>query len=520
MNQEQEKWAVFWCELLSPVIYSEIEQEEAHKYLKELASKAVVFPNGETKTPSLSTLKRKLKKHQEGGFHALFRKNRDDCGKTRAVSQEIIDRAVELKKEQPFRSHKTINRFLQDQFGKTIPRSTLYWHLKNANATRMKLGVLKKKVRGRWTRDNTHDLWVGDFEEGPYVIENGEVVPTYLSIFIDAHSRYVVEGRYYFRQNLDVLIDSLIRALSKHGAPSGIYVDNAKVYHSHGLKRACHIMNTRLVFRPVREPETGGIIERIIQTAQNQFETEVRAGNALSLEQLNRGFSAWLSAAYHKDIHSEINASPEEKMKTGLRGNRYVDMNEIISAFMQRVERTVNKTFSDVRINNRYYKVEPNLRGDKVQVAFDPFSSPDKVEIYGLRGNYLGKGTLHFREPGQHIQSPHSSEKPKHDYIDLLKRKHKQQIDKQIKGIDYRKIVDKRDWPFTEFAKTFAYFLGKKGSLTSFTAHELESLRKLHNTSTEIDKPMLKQAVENASHKSFAYIVYELKQLIEQKRKN
>ena len=59
----------------------------------------------------------------------------------------------------------------------------------------MKLGIARKKVRGRWTRDHTHDLWVGDFEEGPYVIENNEVVPTNLSIFIDAHSRYVVEGR-------------------------------------------------------------------------------------------------------------------------------------------------------------------------------------------------------------------------------------------------------------------------------------------------------------------------------------
>jgi hypothetical protein len=40
-------------------------------------------------------------------------------------------------------------------------------------------------------------LWVGDFEEGPYVLVDGEVLPTYLCLFIDCHSRYVVEGRYY-----------------------------------------------------------------------------------------------------------------------------------------------------------------------------------------------------------------------------------------------------------------------------------------------------------------------------------
>jgi hypothetical protein len=105
-------------------------------------------------------------------------------------------------------------------------------------------------------------------------------------------------------------------------------------------------------------------------------------------------------------------------------------------------------------------------------------------------------------------------------YIALLKRKHKQQLDEQVKGIDYRKVVNKRVWPFHEFAKTFAYFLGKKSSLTSFNAHELESLRKLFDSSKSIDKPMLKQAVENAQCKSFAYIVYELKQLIKQKKEN
>ncbi len=39
-----------------------------------------------------------------------------------------------------------------------------------------------------------------------------EAVTTHLSAFIDCHSRYVVEARYYLRENLDILIDSLLRA--------------------------------------------------------------------------------------------------------------------------------------------------------------------------------------------------------------------------------------------------------------------------------------------------------------------
>jgi len=100
-----------------------------------------------------------------------------------------------------------------------------------------KLGAVTTPVRKRWSREHTHDLWVGDFEEGPYVLVDGEAVATYLSAFIDCHSRYVVEARYYLRQNLDILIDSLLRAWAVHGACKQLYLDNAKVYHANALKR-------------------------------------------------------------------------------------------------------------------------------------------------------------------------------------------------------------------------------------------------------------------------------------------
>ncbi|MBT8331415.1 MAG: helix-turn-helix domain-containing protein, partial [Deltaproteobacteria bacterium] len=208
MDKEQEKWAIFWCDLLSPVIYDEIEAELINRFLKQLTQKKLRFPDGRVGHPSLSTLRRKLNRYQQGGFDALARKGRSDRGKSRNIAAEIIGKAIELKKEQPFRSPNIINGMLKEMYGVTVPRSTLYRHLKQANATRIKLGVLRKKLRKRWTRNHTHDLWVGDFEDGPYVVENDQVVPTYLSAFIDCHSRYVVQARYYFRQNLDVLIDS------------------------------------------------------------------------------------------------------------------------------------------------------------------------------------------------------------------------------------------------------------------------------------------------------------------------
>lgn len=514
MDKEQEKWAIFWCEQLSPLIYEEIDEEATNRFLKELSERPIHFPDGRIKKPSLSTLRRKLNRYRQRGFDGLERKKRCDQGQPRAVEAEVVAKAIELKKEQPYRSPSTINRFLQEMYATRVARSTLYRHLKAAGATRIKLGVCQQKVRKRWSREHTHDLWVGDFEEGPYVAHDNDVVPTYLSAFIDCHSRFAVEARYYFRQNLDILIDSLIRAWSLHGAPLELYLDNAKVYYATGLKAACYRLNIKLLHRPPRDPAPGGLIERFFQTAQNQFEAEVRAGHLVTLDELNRALSAWLSVSYHKEIHSQTAQSPEARYQQGLTVIRKVDMSRAIESFMQSIPRTVNRTFSDVQLSKRYYRVDPQLRGDRVQVRFDPFSTRDKVQIYSLNGQYLGTGSLHQRDTGLPTAPEKRRAKPTHSYIDLLIRQHKQDLAEKTGGIDYRNVVSRRVWPFHEFANTVAHLLGLKAGLTELCPGDLEALKKVYNQSLNLNRQLVKKAFEKALEPSVPYIVAELKQLI------
>lgn len=519
MDKEQEKWAIFWCDLLSPVIYAEIDPELINQFLKQLAQRNIRFPNGRIGKPSLSTLRRKLNRYRQGGFDALARKHRNDRKKPRNIAGRIIDTAVELKKEQPRRSPGAINRFLEEIYGATVPRSTLYRHLKQAGATRIKLGILQTKVRKRWTRNHTHDLWIGDFEDGPYVMNNTDVVPTHLSGFIDCHSRFIVEARYYIKENLDVLIDSLIRALSTHGAPKQLYVDNAKIYHANALKAACYRLNINLLHRPPKDPPPGGLIERFFQTVQDQFEAEVRAGDLLTLPELNRLLSAWLAVGYHKDRHAETGQPPEQRYEKGLTVIRQVDMSRVIESFMQSIQRTVNGTFSDVQLNKRFYRVDAKLRGDRVQVKFDPFSTWDTVHIYSLAGEYLGRGALHDRSSVIPAGAEQKRAKPKHSYTDLLLRQHQKMLADQTGGIDYRKVVSKRPWPFHEFAKTVAQLMGKKAGLADLSTGELESLKKVYNQSLAINRHLLKTAFEKAPYPTVPYVIRELKQLI-QKEKN
>jgi transposase InsO family protein len=519
--------AVFWCSLLQPLLCGEIPLEEAADFLRELTVTERFFPDGQRKRPSRATLYRKWKQFRDGGFDALLRQRRDDRRKprkNRPKRQAMIDRAIELKKDQPRRSEETINQFLRDEFQEALPKATLYRHLKQAGATRLKLGVSQQKVRRRWTRDQTNALWLGDFEDGPYVFDIDRARETHLCAFVDCHSRYAIDSRYYYREDLDVLIDSLLRSWGNHGASLELYVDNAKIYHANALKAACAALGIKLLHRAPRDPPGGGLIEAFIQTVQLQFESEVRAGDMLTLEELNQAFSAWLEVSYHERIHSETKQSPRVRYEQGKSFTRHVDLQRILTFFLKSEERTVNRTFSDVQVLGLYFRVDKDYRRDRVIVRYDPFEAElNNVLIYSLDGEYLGTGVRHEREGRDEDKCPPPPSPPpkvKHNYLDLLIRKQQQNIERRSCGIDYREVLAAADrrWPFVEFAKQLASHLGRSGGLSAFRADELESLQKVHQRLTFLDPAMLERACAQAQQRSIVEVVFLLQRLHDERR--
>jgi transposase InsO family protein len=519
-HDRDQQWAVFWCSLLGPLLRGEVSSQEAGRFLRELADTEHLFPDGRRRKPSRSTLWRKWKQFRDGGFDSLLRQPRKDRGKSRKASAAMIAKAVELKKEQPLRSDETINRFLQQEFQAAIPKSTLYRHLRQAGATRVKLGVSKQKVRRRWTRDQSNALWVGDFEDGPYVIQGGQAVQTHLSGFIDCHSRYIVEARYYLRENLDILCDSLLRAWSVHGASRELYLDNAKIYHANALKAACLALNIHLLHRAAGDPPGGGLIERFFGPTQTQFEAEVRAGEILTLDKLNQAFSAWLNVSYHERPNSETGEPPRLRYEAGRPFIRHVDSQQVLKHFLKRERRKVHADFSDVQLHSAFYRVDPALRGDRVEVRYDPFCQPQTVLIYSLQGEYLGLGTRHQREGTEQPPSPPEPGKPKHNYLDLLIQEHQASMDRRSSGIDYQSLMAQADrrWPFLEFAKQLAARLGRLGGISAFRNDELEMLQQVYARLIHLNPAMLDEACAQAQQPTIPEIVFFLQQRHDQRR--
>ena len=522
MDRDDQAWAVFWCALLSPLLLGEIPEAEREAYFRTLAEDKRLLPNGIRKRVSVRTLRRWWTRLRDEGIEGTCRRRRSDRGQPRGQQQALLERAVELKQEQPYRSDVVINRILVQEFGRGVPRSTLYRHLKRAGATRRKLGVSPQKIRCRWTRDRPGALWVGDFEHGPRVIHQGNAVGTRLSAWIDCHSRYIVEARYYLRENFDVLVDSLLRAWTHHGVSRELYVDNAKIYHAAPLKRACTHLNIKLLHRPPRDPATGGLIERFFQTLQGQLEAEIHAACLLSLADINRALTNWLTQEYHQNIHSETGQTPLERYDVATRVQRNVRLQSTLELFHRRERRTVHRDFSDVTIEGQLFAVDPKLRGDRVLVKFDPFQTNpqlSEVQIHSLEGAYLGVGRLYHREKGHHQQpEPIGKSEPiQPAYLDALNAQQDASHQRRRQsGLDFQSASSRNVWSLTSFASLVARLMGRESGLSALSSAELDALRAFHKQHDCVHESLVRAAVAAAEPTTIPHVLWQLQSLLSQ----
>jgi hypothetical protein len=238
------------------------------------------------------------------------------------------------------------------------------------------------------------------------------------------------------------------------------------------------------------------------------------------LEELNRALAAWLEMAYHQELHSETGQTPHERYHQEPRLIRNVDLSAVLTFFHQRVPRRVYKDYSDVRIGNLFFAVDPTLRDDRVIVEYDPFSSLEEVLLYSPAGVYLGRGKRYQREKGSHQQpapAPPAEPITPH-YLDALRAEHDAAHQKRrSQGIDFHSARQRNVWALTRFAHVFARLLGRQGGVSGLTAHEMDILAAFHARHKGLNESLLREAFDQAASPTIPEVLFQLQSLLHER---
>lgn len=103
-DRNDQEWAVFWCTVLGPLLLQRESEPPRERSFRELSGQEFLCPDGTLRKFSARTLRRKYQQITKEGVLAVKRKSRSDRGKVRKKRDAVLDRAVQLKRNQPVRS--------------------------------------------------------------------------------------------------------------------------------------------------------------------------------------------------------------------------------------------------------------------------------------------------------------------------------------------------------------------------------------------------------------------------------
>ena len=244
------------------------------------------------------------------------------------------------------------------------------------------------KRRLAFAKAHANDMWQADTMFGPYVKNNAVQTQTKLIAFIDDASRVCVHGQFFFKEDVDSLIEALSAAFYKRGLPESLYVDNGSIYCSKEIVQICARLGCILVHTPVRDGAAKGKIERFFRRVREQF--LCRKLDLSSLENLNRAFTAWAEEDYNTCTHSVLGMSPLDRFALDRSRIRYLPPNEVNEElFFVEEDRTVraDNTFA---FHATRYETPRHLPNRKIQVRFERNRPHSKVVVY-YHGERMGQ---------------------------------------------------------------------------------------------------------------------------------
>ena len=379
-HNQQEQVALHRWAVIAEAAGDKLTARERGALVRQIAARAHAHPDGSSRTYSRGTIDRWLRAWRKGGgLAALKPAERADTGTVRA-HPELFAQAAALRLELPGRSAAQIASILYHRHGITVSERTVRGQLRRAGLHREALAA-EPKAYGRYEAGAPNERWITDVLVGPWVPwpRRDGSVRARLFLIVDDHSRLLVDGRFYGRENARACQELLRRAITRRGLPQVFYADNGAPFANAWLARTCGVLGIRLVHSKPYSPEGRGKQERLNRYIREAFLAEAVHRGIESLEELNDLFAAWAEQVANRRVHAETGQAPIERFAAG-GPHRQASPDLIREAFRWSVTRRVTRT-ATVPLEGNAYAVDPALMGRRVELRYDP-EDLTRIEVY------------------------------------------------------------------------------------------------------------------------------------------
>lgn len=369
--------------------------------VREKASRHYRIPGRRRQRISEVTLRRWVRLYREGGLEALQPRRRRDCGQSRALSPQLAERLVALKRQHPrLGTERVIREACRTGLlppGQDRPAvSTVHRLLAAAGLTQPPAPPLE--AGRRFSYRFAGELWSGDAMHGPRIrgsdSDQRRRRKVYLLALIDDATRVVPHARFTFSERTADFLPVLRRAVERRGLPQRLYLDNGSTFRSRQLRLICATLDISLVHSTPYRPQGRGKIERFFRTVRGQLLPLLQEADLASLPALNRRLARWIEDEYHQEPHSSLGETPLQCWAARCEQLRWPDPDlDLGRIFLQRFQRRVSKDCV-VSLHGGKYEVDLALAGQSVTLLQDPEAPPERPLEVECEGEAAGQAVL------------------------------------------------------------------------------------------------------------------------------
>lgn len=380
--QDPKSIALWRYAQIEPLLHEDLQAEGRGELVRQMSSKAVVWPSGEVKPVSVASFYRWLERYEQSELSGLRSRLRSDRGQVhRSFPPGLIEAAIAHLTEDPTQSLPFLCQVLEAEFAEfeaVVAPSTLQRRLAaHPDYARIQRARKRERRRTRFCARASHDIWQTD-AKGPVTIRlaNALLLTFHVLTILDDATRAVLAAIVALRANLASAVRVFRQAALRFGLPKSLYADKASIFDSLAFRSGLAQMGSyRIPTRP-RNAAARGKIEAYHRTLSKWFFKRLPTQQVVDLDHLQQLLDGIIEGVYMPHKHRSLGCSPAKALG-GIVSPRAVPPTRLTEAFRQERWLKAHRKTGEVVIDKVTYLVPDALRGQRLCFCIDP---PGEVE--------------------------------------------------------------------------------------------------------------------------------------------